>query len=86
MCYAPKFLSLPDTQADGWEGTHFSLGSRRKMDGVPLSGYYSAEHPSWVAELRQGASHQVNSYSCDQRLELRAEVHYQGNGSWVHVI
>ena len=67
---------LPDTQADGGEGTHLSPGSRRKMDGVPLSGYYSAEHPSWVAELRQGASHQVNSYSCDLRLELRAEIRY----------
>ena len=49
-------------------------------------GYCSAKHPSWVAELGQGASHQVNRYSCDQRLELRAEIHYHGNGSWVHVI
>ena len=49
-------------------------------------GYCSAEHPSWVAEFGQGASHQVNRYSCDQRLELRAEIHYQGNGTWVHVI
>ena len=39
-------------------------------------GYCSAEHPSWVAELRQGASHQVNRYSYDQRLELRAEIRY----------
>ena len=49
-------------------------------------GYCSAEHPSWVAEVRKGPSYQVNRYSCDQRLELRAEIHYHGNGSWVHVI
>ena len=24
-------------QIDGWEGTHLSLGGRRRMDGVPLS-------------------------------------------------
>jgi len=50
-------------------------------------GYCSAEHTSWVAELRQGASHQaMTSGSCDQRLELREEICYQGNGSWAHVI
>jgi len=37
-------------------------------------GYCSAEHPSCVAEVRKGPSHQVNRYSCDQRLELRAEI------------
>ena len=50
-------------------------------------GYCSAEHTSWVAELRQGASHQaMTSGSSDQRLELREEICYQGNGSWAHVI
>ena len=39
-------------------------------------GYCSAEHPSWVAEVRKGPSHQVNRYSCDQRLELRAKIRY----------
>ena len=39
-------------------------------------GYCPAEHASRVAELRQGASHQDNRYSCDQRLELRAETRY----------
>ena len=38
--------------------------------------YCSAEHPSWVAEVRQGPSHQGNRYSCDQRLELRAKIRY----------
>ena len=37
-------------------------------------GYCSAEHPSWVAEIRKGPSDQVNRYSCDQRLQLRAEI------------
>ena len=39
-------------------------------------GYCLAEDASRVAELRQGASHQVNRYSYDQRLELRAEIRY----------
>ena len=39
-------------------------------------GYRLAEHPSWVAEVRKGPSHQVNRYSCDQRLELRAKIRY----------
>ena len=44
-------------------------------------GYCSAEHPSWVAEFGQGASHQVNRYSCDQRLELRPR-YVTKSGKW----
>ena len=62
-------------QMEGRERTSVLVAERGWMEFCCL-GYCSAEYPSWVAELRQGASHQVNSYSCDQWLELRAEIHY----------
>ena len=72
-------------QMDGRERTSVLAAEGGWMEFRCL-GYCSAEHPTWVADLRQGTSHQVNRYSCDQWLELRAEIRYQGNRSWVHVI
>jgi len=76
VCYAPKSPSLPDTQADRWMGKECTsvMAAGGWMEFRCL-GYCSAEHPSCVAEVRKGPSHQVNRYSCDQRLELRAEIY-----------
>ena len=62
-------------QMDGRECTSVLAAEGGWME-FRCPGYCSAEHPSWVAELRQEASRQVNRYSYDQRLELRAEIRY----------
>ena len=62
-------------QMDGRKYTSVLAAEERWMEFRCL-GYCSAEHPSWVAEHMQGASHQVNRYSYDQMLELRAKIRY----------
>ena len=62
-------------QMEGRECTSVLAAERGWME-FRCPGYCSAEHPSQIAEVRQGPSHQVNRYSCDQRLELRAEICY----------
>ena len=76
--YAPKSPSLPDTQADRWMGRERTsvVAAEGGWMEFRCLGYCLAEDASRVAELRQGASHQDNRYSCDQRLELRAETRY----------
>ena len=76
VCYAPKSPSLPDTQANGGEARTAVLAAEGGWMEFRCLGYRLAEHPSWVAEVRKGPSHQVNRYSCDQRLELRAKIRY----------
>lgn len=87
LCVMPPsplpYLTL--RQVEGRERTSV-LGAGGGWMGFRCLGYHSAEHPPWVAELRQGASSPGYRYSCDQKLELRAEIRYQRNASWVHEI
>ena len=71
-------------QMEGREHTSVLAAEGGWMEFCCL-GYCCAEDPSWVAELRQGASHLDTGIPMTS-LELRAEVCYQENGSWVHVI
>ena len=84
--YAPNCPSLPNMQADGGEGTHLSPGGRRRMDGVPLSWLLLCWWSLLGCWAQAGGLTPGYRYSCDQRMELRAEVCYQENGRWAHVI
>ena len=70
-------------QMEGRERTSVLAAEGRWMEFHCL-GCCSAEHPSGLLSSSGGLT-LGHRYSCDQKFEVRAEIHYQGNGSWAHV-